>query len=269
MRRFTRQILAFGRRDLALERNAAPSLALGLGSGVLGLLAYHYVGRLVSDAPPAPLAGGGYFPFVCTGLMVQLVTVAFLGAIGGGLAREAAEGTLEAALASSASPAALVIGRSLMPTALAGLQAGLYGTVGAVALGLDLSGANLPVAGLALATTLVGCAPFGLLGAAAWLEVRRPGLVTTLVGLGFGLVGGVYFPLALLPEPVARAAAWIPLAAGLEAVRASLLEGAGLVQVAAPLGRAALSALLGLPLGLALLGWDLARARRRGTLALA
>ncbi len=269
VRRFARQCLAFARRDLALERSYAGSLALGLGSGVLGLLAYHFVGRLVAAEGAASLAGGSYFAFVCTGLMMQLVVVAFLGALGGALAREAGEGTLETALAASAHPLALVLGRSLVPTGLAALQASLYAAVGALALELDLSGANWLTAALALAAVLAACAPLGLLGAAAWLELRRPGLVTTLVGLGFGLVGGVYFPVELLPGALGGVAAWVPLTAGLEALRAGLLEGAAPGAVLAPLARVIGLAAVGLPLSAALLFASLTRARRRGTLALA
>jgi ABC-type multidrug transport system permease subunit len=200
--------------------------------------------------------------------MIQLVVVAALGALGSALAREANEGTLEPGLAAGASPMALLLGSAAAPALLALLQAILYGAVGIACFGVDLGASRPGPAALALTLTLIACAPVGLLGAAAWLLFRRPGAVTTAVLLGFGLLGGVYFPIALLPDLVAQIAAWVPLAAGLEALRAALLNGAGYRETFPALLRLLVVACATLPPSLLLLRISLRRAMVRGTLAL-
>jgi len=269
MTRLARQLAAVARRDARIQRTYGISAALGLLSSGFGLLSYHFVGRLVPTSGNFTLPAGGYFAFVCTGLMLHMVVMATLSALGGALAREAAEGTLEPALASGVSPAALVVGATLVPLGLALIQAVIYAGAGSFLSGIAWSQACVATALLTLAATLIACAPLGLLGAALWLVVRRPGVVTTLTAFAFGILGGVYFPVTLLPIPLRGVADWVPLAVGLHAFRAALLEGAGFAQAAPALGRLALVAATMLPPAALALRFAFDRARRRGSLALA
>lgn len=267
MRRFLLQCAAIALRDLAVLRTYGRSAVLGTFSGLLGVLSYYFIGKLVGKEALAQ-TGGAYFPFVCTGLMIQGIVVASLGSLGSSLAREANEGTLEPELAAGANPLALVVGAAAAPALLATIQAILYGAFGALCLGVDLSTARPGPAALALLLTLIACAPVGFLGAAAWLLFRRPGVVTSVVFFGFGLMGGVYFPIALLPDLIAGIAEWVPLAAGLDALRAALLNGAGYGETRPELLRLVVVAAVSLPSSLWLLRLSLRRAMARGTLAL-
>lgn len=268
MRRFFAQCAAIGRRDLALQRSYGASALLGSLAAVLGLVSYYFIGRLVGTEQAAQLAGGSYFRFVWAGIMVQLVVASSLGGLGGALAREAAEGTLEPQLAAGASPLALVLGGALAPALLALGQVALHAAAGAAFFDLALGGARLAPMAAALAATVIACAPIGLLGAAAWLLLRRPGLVTTVALFSFGVLSGVYFPVQLLPAPIAELAQWVPLTAGLDAVRAALLEGGNWSTTASSLRRLALITALTLPPSILLLRATIERARRRGSLAL-
>jgi ABC-2 type transport system permease protein len=269
MTRLARQLAAVARRDARVQRTYGISAALGLLSGGFGLFSYHFVGRLVPSGGSTALPAGGYFEFVCTGLMLHMMVMATLSALGGALAREAAEGTLEPALASGVSPAALVAGATVVPLGLAIVQALIYAGAGSWMSGIAWSQACVATALVTLTATLIACAPLGLLGAALWLVLRRPGVVTTLTAFAFGILGGVYFPVALLPEPLRAVADWVPLAVGLRAFRAALLEGAGLAQAAPAIGRLALVATVTFPPAALALRFAFDRARRRGSLTLA
>jgi ABC-2 type transport system permease protein len=267
--RLARQIAAVARRDARIQRIYGVSAALGLLSSGMGLLSYHFVGRLVPSAGGSGLPASGYFAFVCTGLMLHLMVMSTLSALGGALAREAAEGTLEPALASGVSPASLIAGAAVVPLGLALVQAGVYAGAGSWLRGIVWSQACVATALVTLAATLIACAPIGLLGAALWVVLRRPGVVTTFAAFAFGLLGGVFFPVSLLPAPLRGVAEWVPLAVGLRVFRAALLEGAGLRLAVPALGRLALVFALTFPPAAAALHLALDRARRRGSLALA
>jgi len=268
-RRFAVQCAAVGRRDAALQRSYGPAAWVGVLAAALGLVSYFFIDRLVGAAAAERLPGGSYFAFVWTGTMVQLAVAATLGALGGALAREAAEGTLEPALAAGASPLALVLGATLVPGALAVVQIALHAALGIAWFGLALEPRGAGVALVALLATTAACAPVGLLGAALWLVVRRAGAVTTAALFAFGLLGGVYFPVDLLPVPVASVAAWIPLTLGLDAIRGAVLDGGGWSACALPLAKLCALALVGIPPAAALLAASVRRAERRGRLVLA
>jgi ABC-2 type transport system permease protein len=227
MIRFLRQCCAIGRRDLALQRSYGLSALIGVVASALGLASYHFIGRLVGAEHAAELAGGTYFAFVWTGIMAQLVIAATLGSLGSALARESAEGTLEPELAAGASPIALVVGATCAPALLALVQVTMHAAVGALLFDLELGRGRPGPMAAAMCATVVACAPIGFLGATVWLLIRRAGLVTTAALFAFGVVGGVYFPVTLLPAPLATLAQWVPLTVGLDASRAALLEGAG------------------------------------------
>ncbi len=265
--RLLRQCAAIGRRDLAVQRSYGISAWLGVLAALLGLVSYHFIGRLVGAEGASSLPGGSFFTFVWTGLAVQLLVAASLGALGGSLAREAAEGTLEVELAAGASPLALAVGGVIAPLVLAACQLGAHGLAGVLLFDVQLDSVRAGPLLFALAFTVLACAPIGLLGAALWMIVRRASWFTTASLFALGLFGGVYFPVALLPEPLDAASRWLPLTVGLDAVRATLLEGAGWSETAGPILRLGGMALLGLPPTVALLNAAAARAERRGLLS--
>ncbi|MEM7411656.1 MAG: ABC transporter permease [Myxococcota bacterium] len=268
MTRFVRQCLAVAHRDAAVHRSYGWTAWLGLGTAALGLLSYFFIGKLVSPQTTL-LPGGDYFAFVWLGVTLQLWVTATLSGLGHGLARQAAEGTLESSLAAGASPLALVFGPALVPSAFALVQAVITLGLGLGVFGLHLEASGWALAGFAIVATLVACAPIGIVGACAWLVTRRSGWVISATLLGFSVFGGVYFPVALLPEPWSEVARWVPIQAGLEAARGALLEGASWTSSQTALLRLALLSLAGLPLSLACFRWALRRAERRGDLALA
>ncbi|HLX87111.1 MAG TPA: ABC transporter permease, partial [Acidimicrobiales bacterium] len=88
--------------------------------------------------------------------------------------------------------------------------------------------------------------------------------LTALVGSGLSLVGGVYYPVQLLPHGLRAVADLLPFTWALDALRASLLQGQ---EPLARLGLLAGVAAVALPASLGLFSAALRRARRLGTLA--
>jgi ABC-2 type transport system permease protein len=138
--------------------------------------------------------------------------------------------------------------------------------VAIVIFGLDLTtGAGaLSVAALALAGCVGLFAALAVALGAFTVVLKR---ATALLGLAvsaLALLGGVYFPVEILPEPLEPIAQALPFTWGLDVLRASLLGGD--VDAAQLAGLYAAVAVL---LPAALVGFTMAvrRARRAGSLA--
>ena len=58
------------RRDLSIHRSYGWVAAAGLASGLLGLVVYFFIARLV-DATPNEIVGGDYFAFVASGYVAR------------------------------------------------------------------------------------------------------------------------------------------------------------------------------------------------------
>ena len=81
------------------------------------------------------------------------------------------------------------------------------------------------------------------------------------------ILGGVYFPTSALPPALGDLAEWLPLTAGLRALRQCLLLGYPLSVVATDVARVLGGAALWFAAGAVALRWAFAYARRAGSLS--
>jgi ABC-type multidrug transport system permease subunit len=81
------------------------------------------------------------------------------------------------------------------------------------------------------------------------------------------VLGGVYFPTAVLPEAIGPLAEWLPLTPGLRALRQTLLLGYPLSAVGSDLVRLVGLSAACLVIGVLGLRWSFGYARRAGSLS--
>jgi len=247
-------------------------LSLGIASTALSVVAVALVGRVVAAAGPgfADRYGMSYTTFALLGAVVHGAASAGLHAFRASVRREQLQGTLEQLLVSGR-PAPLLV-------ALSGAGEVLAACAGGAALALVCSrvaGVALPVSPPAVAAAALYVAAMcglGLASAGVVLVSKEGEPVGWAVGALSSLAGGVYFPVDLLPGWLSTLSRALPTTHALSAVRAAVLASepgpapCG-TAAAAPLGALALSALLLVALGVLVLRWGFARARRLGTLA--
>ncbi len=257
-----RIILVFLRRDLADGSLFRASLLLDLGYGLLNLLCFLFISRVLHH--PGTALGGAvtYFDFVAVGLAYLLVVQSTCTQLLTRVQEQQRSGTLEALVASPAPRTFLVLGMGTYPTLLGLLRSGTYLAFAGALLGLNLGNADWIGAVLMLA---LGAAAALMLGAflAAFAVAYRYGSAvgrTAIVALGF--LSGVYFPIAALPAPLQAVSAVLPTRMAVDGLRAALAGGPWL-----PNG---LLLLVATAVGLPLSAWAFARAldhaRRTGAL---
>lgn len=259
------------RRDLAIQRSYGSIAFLGLASGLLGIVVYRFVAELVGDSGEH-LLGRDYFAFVVVGLVLYQITAAVAASVANGLSRDAAEGTLEIALAAGAPAGALLAGAGASAFVLSFLQALFYAAVALLWLAPEVpthQAPNVVSALLCTGLSVLAMLPLGILGAAAWLVTRRAGLVVGPCLGAMTLLGGIYFPATLLPRPLAAIAEWVPLRIGADALREALFAGASLGTLRIELLQLLAIAVVGCLLSGAVLRTALRLSERRGSLRVA
>jgi len=126
---------------------------------------------------------------------------------------------------------------------------------------------HLALAGAMLFLTLVAFSAVGLVAAAGMVLAKRVGALLGFAGSAFALLGGVLYPISVLPRPLEVLAQLLPMVHGLDAVRLALVENPDLGAI----GRDALIlvAFTVVLMPVALLTFQLAirRARRTGSLS--
>jgi ABC-2 type transport system permease protein len=160
----------------------------------------------------------------------------------------------------------LLFGSSLYSFLYTSLTAVAYLVVAALFFGFDLSRANVSVALVSLALTVLAFSGLGILSASFTLLWKRGDPLAFFLGTASALLGGVYFPVEIIPAWLQKIAACIPLTYALSAMRAALLEGATAAAVARDLAVLALFAAVLIPISVAAFSAALAAARRQGSL---
>ena len=154
---------------------------------------------------------------------------------------------------------------SLYPLARSSLDVFIY-ILGGALFGLSFTDANIGGSLFVFILALLAFASLGVASAAFTLVLKRGDPLLWLSGGLSWLLGGVFFPVDMLPDGLRLAAQILPITHALEALRATLLGGAGLVDVAPHVAVLAGFAFVGLPLTMTLFGAAVRWGKRSGTL---
>lgn len=257
-----RAFTAVMRRDLTVYLSYRARLASQLLTAVFSLTLFHFVAQLVhvrGFSQPSD-----YFAFVVVGIaMVSVLYSCFSTAK---LVRqELVAGTFERLLLSPFGAVRSVIAMSLFPLGYAFVIAALTLALGAVLFGLNLHWSTVPLALPAAALACAAFLPFGLAFAALTIAVKQGSVGTSWVIALLSIVGGLYFPVSLLPGWLQEFSRAQPFTAATGELR-HLLVGSPLAETQAlALAKMALFAALLIPAATYALSAAIAAAQRRGT----
>ena len=259
---------AFLRRDL----REALTYKFSFVSSVVGIFlssaTFYFVAKLVpSDTPSLGPFGGDYFSFAVVG-------VAFAGLLGmfqEGLAsvvRSAQlSGTLEALLVTPLPVPAILFGSSLYSLLFQVFRTALHLGVALAFFGLSLGRISIPGFAAVGLLTVVCFLSVGVLSASFILVYKTGNPFSWVLGTVSGLLGGVVFPVALLPSWIRWVSALLPVTYALDGMRKGLLASAPFSEVLPDVAAlAAFDAVL-LPLSLVAFRLAVRKAKKDGTLS--
>ena len=175
-------------------------------------------------------------------------------------------GTLENLLVTQTSLPVILAGSSLYPFALMSLRTAIYIAWGAILFGFPLQGANWPGAALVLAASVLAFSGLGVLSASYLLIFKRGNPVNwAIIGLST-VVGGMMYPISVLPVWLQYVARLIPVTYSLEGMRAAILGHASMRELLPAIVGLLLFAAVLLPTSFAIFSWALRRTKITGAL---
>ncbi len=263
-----RILWAFLKRDLRHEASYKLAFAMQVASNVPIILLFLFLARLFGGLVPGQLRayGGSYFPFVLVGIAVQNYLTLAMSNVSGRLREAQLTGTLEAELSTPVPVPLYLLGTSLFAFLIKLVNFFLYLLIGCLLGGIHLDLTRFP---LVLATLLLSAGAFSCLGilAGSCIIVFKKGdpVGTGLMMLSWFL-GGVYFPVTMLPGFLQRLSVCLPTTQCVEALRLLLLGSQGFAAVARPLAILGLWVVVGLPICYGIFRAAVDYARRRGSL---
>ena len=264
-----RKLTAFIIRDFHWDLSYPLAFLWRLGSIVLNLIIFYFLGKMISQAASPHLApyGGNYFAFAMVGLALASFQAVALSSISGSLHYEMFTGTLESMLATPTRLSTIVFS-AMLYRFINGLgEVVIYFGLTAVFFELLLKQVNLAGAAVMLLLALLAHLPLGILSASFLLLFKRGDPLTIILGHLSALLGGVYFPVQILPAWLQGVAQLLPFTHALEGLRQAVLNGRGVADLGPQILVLALFAVVLMPLSLAAFAWSVRTAKKLGTLS--
>ena len=175
-------------------------------------------------------------------------------------------GTLENLHVTQTSLPLILAGSSLYPFVLLSLRTVIYLGWGAALFGFPVGDANWLGALLILAASVLAFSGLGILSASYLLVFKKGNPVNwAVVGLS-SVVGGMMYPVSVLPAWLRYAARMSPVTYSLEGMRAAILGHASILELWPSLAALLIFAAFLLPLSVAVFSWALRRTKVTGTL---
>jgi ABC-2 type transport system permease protein len=255
-------------RDFAVARSYRAAFVIEIFQALFGSASFFFLSRFVQSPtlqrslPP----GTTYFSFALVGIAFFDYLSVALSTFDASLQEARRNGTLENLLVTQTSLPVILAGSSLYPFALMSLRTAIYIGWGAMLFGFPVQGANWIGALLVLAASVLAFSGLGILSASYLLVFKRGNPVNwAILGLS-SVVGGMMYPVSVLPTWLQFVARLIPVTYSLEGMRAAILNHASTRELLpSVLGLVVFAAIL-LPISFAIFSGALRRTKITGTL---
>ncbi len=259
----------FLRRDYTIEFSYKLSFVMQFIGIFLNVFMFYFMSQLVDgDSQPALAQyGGDYFAFVLIGIAFSLYFTVALSSFAKNLREAQTTGTLEAMLLTPTDMSTIILSSALWDYLFTTLRVFIYLAVGRFVFNADIGGGNYLGALVVLLLTIVAFSGLGVIAASFIMVTKRGDPITVIFG-GVGLLlGGVYYPVEMLPSWLQVFSALIPVTYALRALRNALLNDAPWSVLLPDIGILALFCLILIPLSLFIFGQAVRWAKTDGTLA--
>ncbi len=263
-----RKIVAFLKKDFLIELSYKLSFLYNIFGIVSSVLVYFFIDKLFGNAIAGDLKvfGVNYFSYV-------LLSMALFSYIGVGISsfsseirQEQLQGTLEALFLTPTKPAVILLGMALWNFIFATLDALIYFLIGVFLFKIDFTHINLFSAAVVLFFTIISFSSLGILSASFILIFKRGDPVYWLLNNAEGLLGGVYFPITVMPSLLQFFAKFLPITYAIRGMQLAVYRGYRLSELKTELSFLILISLILAPASYIIFNKALKKIRKQGSL---
>lgn len=265
-----RKVAAFIRRDWLVLVSYRAALISDWVALLAQVMLFAFISQIV-DVTALPEYGGrqpSYLEFATIGIVVTTMLNVGLSTLVSVVNGEQRTGTLEHVLTTPVRLATYQLGSAAFAFVYVPLRLAILIGLVAVVLGGEFAFTEIGPAAVVLGAFVPVVWGLGLASAGTTLTIRRGSGLSGFVGVLFGTASGAYFPITLFPTWLETAMRYNPVTITLDAMRATLLGGAGWEAVVQPVGVLLVWGIVAVALGTLVFRLALRREVRNGTLNL-
>lgn len=228
-----KKIFAIVKKDFLIETSYKISFIFNLFSVVVTLFTYFFIDKLFGHKVNDYLQefGVNYFSYV-------LISMAFFSYIGVGLGSfasriraEQIQGTLESLIITPTKINTILLGMGLWNFIIASFDLFIYIILGIFMFKIDFSNVNLLSTTLTLMLTVISFSSLGIISASFILIFKRGNPIAWIINTLEGLLGGVYFPITVMPDWLQICANFLPITHAIRAIQLSVYKNFGIIEL--------------------------------------
>ena len=260
--------LIFLWRDFIQETSYKLSFAMQIIGIFSSILVYFFLSKLFGDAGTHYLKpyGGNYFSFVLIGVAFFSYLGVSVQAISSSIREGQTLGTLEALLITQTEIPTIIVSSSLYGFLWASFKVAVYLFLGVAVFGIDIGRANLAGAFLLLFLTITSFTSVGIISASFVMVLKRGDPVGWLFTSLSALLGGLYYPVSVLPDWVQHIAYLLPVTYALEGMRLALLKGYSINELLPNIFALVIFSCIMMPLSIISFKYAVKKAKKEGSL---
>jgi ABC-2 type transport system permease protein len=260
--------LAFVWRDIIEDTSYKLSFFMQFVSIFISTSMFYFFSRLLGDAGTSYLKpyGGNYFSFVLIGIAFYSYLSVSMKSLSDTIREGQMLGTLEALLVTQTEIPTIIISSSLYSFIWATFKVAVYLLLGVYAFGVDLGNANLIGAAIVLILTIISFGSLGIISASFIMVLKRGDPVNWIFSSVSGLLGGLYYPVSVLPDWLQRFSYLLPVTYALEGMRMAVLKGYSVSELLPNILALTLFSIIMLPLSILVFKYAVRKAKKDGTL---
>lgn len=236
---------------------------------LVGVLIYFFIDKLFGYKIVVHLEefGVNYFAYVLLGMAFFSYVGVGIGSFSSRIQSEQMQGTLEAIILAPVKIPVILFSLALWNLIVATVNVAIYIGLGIFLFKINFAHINILSTVVILLLTITSFSGLGILSASCILVFKRENPLSWVINALEGLIGGVYFPITILPYWLQLLAKFLPITYAIRAIELSVYKGYSLLQLAKEITFLLAFSLLLLPLGLAAFKYSLKKAKRDGSLA--
>ena len=264
------KVLAYIKKEFLIEMSYKFAMMFSLLGIFTTIATYFFIDRLFGNQMTSDLApfATSYFPYVLVGNAFFAYVGLALGGFSCRIESEQSLGTLEVLFGSPTKLWVLMLAMVAWNTIYASAEVVGFFVVGGMGFGVDFSQINWLSLISILGFSIIAFNSIGIIEA-AWLLVFKRGLAAAWALNGLcALLGGVFFPVTVLPTWLQTIAAWNPITYAIHGLQLAIYQGIPVSELTHELWVLGAFCLVLVPLSLFSWDWALHRAKEDGSLSL-
>lgn len=260
--------LAFLKRDFKIAVSyrlqfIMQSFGILLTTSSFFLISQLFNGQNISQLAPY---GGDYFPFVLIGIALTDYLTISTNSFATEIRNAQVMGTLEALLVTPTHITTILLSSFVYKLLSTSFRTLLYLLLGTFVFGTTFQDVHFLPLFISFILTLLPFIGLGLLSAAFIIVFKRGSPISMFMAMSGSLLGGVLYPVTVLPSWLKPVSSLLPITHGLEAMRQVLMQSATLQDIASQLYYLALFSIIFLVIGIYSTHKALKIARQEGSL---